>query len=164
MDDLNYLLATDLTAKAAVKEATASRFLISLRNSLQAITTEFDSTQFEFLQASPPTDTDKLIELLTSLLQRLNKDDGSINYIINVLENITTTETEVQGLPGGFVFPNTITDVIKIRYNDTRKIIRFTGLMTDAERTTLLTDASLAIITGIPAYQKLLKNCINNPG
>ena len=163
MDELNYLLTADLTATAAAQESVASRFLISLRNSLQAVTAEFDPTQFEFLQAIPLTDTDKLIELLTSLLQRLNKDDGSINYILNVLENIATTQTEVQGLPGGFTFPNTISDVIKVQYNDTTKLIRFTGLMTDAERTTLLTDASLAAVTGIAAYQEAIEALYQQP-
>ncbi|MEM9546242.1 MAG: neuraminidase-like domain-containing protein [Bacteroidota bacterium] len=157
MDELNYVLTADLTAKVAAKESVASRFLISLRNSLQEVTAEFDPTQYEFLQASPLSDTDQLVELLTSLLQKLNKDDGSINYILNVFENIATSETEVLGLPGGFEFPNAISDVIKIRYNDTTKILRFTGLMTDAERITLLTDASLAAVTGIAAYQEAIE-------
>ncbi|GAA0193468.1 hypothetical protein GCM10009122_56400 [Fulvivirga kasyanovii] len=163
MDDLDYLLAANLTAKVAAKEATAGRFLISLRSSLQEITAEFDPDQYEILQGSPPTATDKLVELLTSLLQRLNKDDGSINYILNVFENIATTETGVQGLPGGFDFPNIVSDVINIRYNDTTKVMRFAGLMTDAERNTLLTDPSLAAVTVIAAYQEAIEELYQQP-
>lgn len=163
MDDLNYLLTADFSAKASIKEAVAGRFLLTLRNSLQTISAEFDPAQYEFLQASPPSDTDKFEELLTTLLQRLGKDDGSINYIKNVLENTASTESKVEGLPANFDFPPTISNVIKIRYNDTSKMIRFTGLMTNAERNKLLNDATLAAVTGIPAYQEVIEELYQQP-
>ncbi len=157
IDDLNYILSSDLESKAAFKEAGVSRFLTSLRNSLKETSANFDASQYEFLQEVPPSDSEKLADLLISLLQKLNVSDGSSNYILNVLENIATTEAEVQGLPGGFEFPVGISDVIKIGYNNDTKIIRFTGTMTDAERNTLLTDGSLAAVTGILAYQEIIE-------
>ncbi|QCK15290.1 neuraminidase-like domain-containing protein [Mangrovivirga cuniculi] len=163
IDDLNYLMTADLSAKVAPMEATAAGFLLSLRNSLQEKISEFDPNQYEFLQHSPPTDTDNLIELLTSLLQRLNKEDSDINYILNILENTATTETAVQGLPGGFEFPNSISDLIKIQYNDTTKIIRFTGLMTDDEKNTLLTDGALAAVKDLTTYQEAIEELYQQP-
>ncbi|MEM8999770.1 MAG: neuraminidase-like domain-containing protein [Bacteroidota bacterium] len=156
IDTLNYVLTADMEASAASNESAAARFLMALRNSLQDIADRFDPAQYEFLQASPPADTDSLTALLISLLQLLNKDDQAINYILNVLENTATTETEVQALPAAFEFPNAISSAIKIRYNDTTKLMRFTGLMTDVERNTLLNDSSLASVTGIPAYQQAI--------
>ena len=163
IDELNYILSADLTAKSAYKEAAASRALMALRTALQAVAKEFDSARYEFLQTVPPKDTDKLTDLITALLQRLHKDDRSINYILNVLENIATTETAVQGLPGGFEFPTTISGTIRVYYNDDTKMMRFTGLMTDAERNTLLNHASLAAVTGIPAYQEAIEELYQQP-
>ena len=61
------------------------------------------------------------------------------------------------GLPPGFDFPPAIKNAIRIRYDEPAETLRFTGLMTAAERTTLLTDPSLAAVTGIAAYQEAIE-------
>ena len=76
-DELNWLLAADRSAKAAVKETDAARFLAALRKELQAIQAEYDPAQYDFLTAMPPTDVDGLTALLTSLLQKLNRDEAA---------------------------------------------------------------------------------------
>ena len=55
-DELNWLLSADRSAKAAVKEADAARFLAALRKELQAIQAEYDPGQYDFLTVRrPPT-------------------------------------------------------------------------------------------------------------
>ena len=44
-----------------------------------------------------------------------------------------------------------------------RSTLRFTGLMTGAEQTTLLTDPSLAAVTGIAAYKRRLMTFFTRP-
>ena len=69
----------------------------------------------------------------------------------------------VTSLPAGFTFPAAITGTphhIPIRYEP---VLRFTGLMTAAQRTTLLTDPSLAAVTGIAAYQEAIEEFFTRP-
>ncbi|MDZ8263102.1 neuraminidase-like domain-containing protein [Nostoc sp. ChiQUE01b] len=166
-DELNWLLAADRTAKAALKEADVARFLLALRKELQRIKAEYDPTQYDFLTTTPPTDVDSLTTLLTSLLQKLNRDEASIQFFLATLRDEVNQEAIVAGLPIGFTFPATITDPppntippIPIRYEP---VLRFSGTMTDTQRTTLLTDALLAAVTGIPAYQQAIQTLFEQP-
>jgi hypothetical protein len=66
-------------------------------------------------------------------------------------------------LPTGFVFPAAITGApnkIPIRYDTT---LRYTGVMTDAQLTTLTTDPSLAAINGIAAYKSAVEEFHRQP-
>lgn len=163
MDELDYLLGANLEAKSAPTTATASSFLTSLRTSLQAIQAEFDPNQFEFLQESPPNNVEALSDLLIRLLQQLNRDDQSINYILNILENTANTSLSVEGLPGNFEFPDSISDNISISYSSATQVMRFTGMMTNTERNTLLNDAALAAVTGIASYQAAIEQLYQQP-
>ncbi len=162
-DELNWLLAADRTAKSAAKETDAARFLIGLRNELQEIQGEFDPAQYDFLTASTPTDSVSLTELLTSLLQQLNRDEAASQFVIAVLRDEVSLNTTVAGLPQGFDFPPPIKNAIRVRYDEPAETLRFTGLMTTAERTTLLTDPSLAAVTGIAAYQEAIGELFDVP-
>lgn len=162
-DELNWLLAADRMAKAAVKEAEAARFLAALRKELQAIRDDNDPAQFDFLNVLPPTDVESLSALLTSLLQRLNRDEAQAQFFISTLADEASQERTVAGLPAGFDFPLAISSAIRIRYDEPTTTLRFTGLMTAAERTTLLTDASLAAVTVLPAYQQAIEDLFSRP-
>jgi len=66
-------------------------------------------------------------------------------------------------LPAGFVFPATITGApnnIPIQYYPA---LRFTGLMTPVQQTTLLIDPSLAAATGIATYQQAINDFFTRP-
>ncbi|HUG67047.1 MAG TPA: neuraminidase-like domain-containing protein [Pirellulaceae bacterium] len=156
-DELNWILAADRSAKAATKESDASRFLLTLRKDLQAIQSEHDPAQFDFLTAAPPTDIESLESLLTSLLQKLNRDEAAPQFFIATLRDEVGLETTAAGLPPGFDFPAAIKSSIRVRYHEPTTTLRFTGLMTAAEQATLLTDASLAAVTGIAAYQDAIE-------
>lgn len=162
-DELNWLLAGDCSAKAATKETDAIRFLTALRQELQAINAENDPNQYAFLTNTPPTDVDSLTILLTTLLQKLNRDEASTQFFIATLRNEVRLETTVTGLPPSFDFPEAIKTSARISYDQSTKILRFTGLMTSDQRTTLLTDASLASLTGIPAYQAGINEFFDKP-
>lgn len=162
-DELNWLLAADRSAKAATKENDAVRFLTALRKDLQAIQVEFDPGQYDFLTVAPPIDLDGLTALLTSLLQKLNRDEAAAQFFIAILRDEVAQETVVAGLPAGFDFPAVIRNVIRIRYDETTTTLRFNGLMTAVERTTLLTDASLAAVTGIASYQEAIEGFFTSP-
>jgi hypothetical protein len=158
-DELNWLLAGDRTAKSALKETDAAQFLDALRQELQAIKAEYDPTQYGFLTVTPPTDVDGLMALLTSLLQKLNRSEAEVSSFLAILRGGVLLEASVQGLPSGFTFPAAIVSEpnhIPIQY-EPNKILRFSGLMTDAQRQILLSDASLAAeVKDNPSYQNAI--------
>ncbi|MBC7900712.1 MAG: hypothetical protein H7070_11745, partial [Saprospiraceae bacterium] len=160
-DEANWLLAADRTAKAAVKESDAVRFLAALRKELQLIQTEYSPAQYDFLTAVPPTDVDSLTALLTTLLQKLNRDDAAVQLFIAALRDEVNLETTVAGLPSGFDFPPAIKSAIRIAYEPA---IYFNTVMTAAQRTTLLTDPSLAAVTGLLTYQEAIDQLFEQPG
>lgn len=161
-DELNWLLAADRSAKAAAKETDAARFLATLRTELQAIRKEYDSAGYDFLE--PPADLDRLTALLTSLLQQLDRNEAGAQFFVDTLRDEITQETAVPGLPAGFTLPAAITGApnnIRIRYEP---VLEFGGVMTAAQRTILLTDASLAAVTGMPSYQQAIQDLFDKPG
>jgi DNA-binding transcriptional MerR regulator len=151
LDELNWLLTGDRTAKAAPKETDATRFLTTLRQELQRIRAEYDPEQYDFLTAEPPTDMDQLTTLLTSLLQKLNRSEAEIATFLKVLRSRVMLTVPVQELPAGFVFPEEIIAApnnIPIEYDEPNRQVRFKSLMTKAQRDTLLRSDSpiLAIL------------------
>lgn len=160
-DEINWVLAADRTAKAAVKEADGTRFLAALRKELQSIRDQFDPAQFAFLNATPPTDVASLTALLTSLLQQLNRDETATQFFIDTLENDIAQEREVPTMPAGFTFPAAITASIPISFSD--GVLRFKGLMLNAQQTTLLSDPTLAAVTGIVDYQNAINEFFTRP-
>lgn len=158
-DELNWLLAGDRSAKAATKETDVIRFLTALRQGLQAIKAEYDPTQYDFLAATPPTEVDRLTALLSSLLQKLNRSEAEVTFFLATLRGSVLLEVSVQGLPPGFTFPTAIVGApnhIPIQYDEPNERLRFTGLMTDAQRNLLLTDSSLATVVNNPDYQSAI--------
>jgi len=160
-DELNWVLAADRTAVAATKETDASRFLTSLRARLQAIRTEYDPATYEFL--SPPADPDRLIALLTSLLQQLHRSETEAQFFIDVLRDEVQMEEPVAGLPPGFDFPAAIKNAIRISYDEPATKLRCTSWMTPPQRNTLLTDPTLAAVTGIASYQDAIEGFFQAP-
>ncbi len=163
-DEINWVLAADRTAKAAVKESDGMRFLAALRKELQSIRAQFNPAQFAFLNAAPPTDVDSLTALLTSLLQQLNRDETATQFFIDTLEDDILQESAISTLPAGFAFPGAITGApnnIRISYQTT---LSLSGSMTLAQRTTLLTHPSLAAVTGIVSYQDAIQKLFAQPG
>jgi receptor-binding and translocation channel-forming TcA subunit of Tc toxin/ABC toxin-like protein/neuraminidase-like protein len=160
-DELIWILDADLNAKAAVKEADATRFLAALRKELQSIRDQFDPAQFEFLTAVPPTDASSLTTLLTSLLQQLNRDETATQFFVDTLENDIAQEREIPTWPGGFVLPAPITSTIPISFSD--GVLRFKGVMLSTQQNTLLNDVSLAAVTGNVDYQNAINDFFNQP-
>jgi hypothetical protein len=158
VDELNWLLAADPSAKVAPKETDAARFLTALRKDEQGNRAAYDPAQYDYLAVA--TDVDALTGLLTTLLQRLNRDDTAVTDFLRILRGRVQLETIA--LLTGFVFPPAITAAaplgksIPIQYNT--GTFRFTGLMTDVQRTTLLTDTSLsAAVRGDTVYQSAIE-------
>lgn len=160
-DELAWRLAADRTAKSAPKEADTSRVLTALRAELQGIAKQFDPAQYTFL--TPPTDIDALTALLTTQLQRLNRDEAAAQFFIDTLRDEVRQQVAVAGLPAGFDFPAAIKNAIRVRYDEPNATLHFTGFMTTAQRATLLTDASLAAVTGIAAYQQAINDLFSAP-
>ncbi|HSD47159.1 MAG TPA: neuraminidase-like domain-containing protein, partial [Pyrinomonadaceae bacterium] len=163
-DELNWVLAADRTAKAAVKESDATRFLAALRKELQSIRDQFDPAQFTFLNAVPPTDVDSLTGLLTTLLQQLNRDEAATQFFIGALRNEIVQERAMSTWPSGFPIPGVIQGPplsIPITFQTT---LSLSGAMTTAQRNTLLNDPSLAAVTGIVSYQDAIQKLFDQPG
>jgi hypothetical protein len=161
-DQLNWLLTADRSAKAAVKEADAARFLRALRTDLQAIRAEFDPAQYEFLE--PASDVERLEGLLTGLLRQLHRTEAEARFFLETLRDEVVQEMTVVGLPARFRFPEAITGApnnIRIEY---RPVLRFAGTMTAAQRDVLLNDPSLAAVTGLASYQEGIRKLFDTPG
>lgn len=153
VDELSWLLAADRNAKAAVRESDVTKFLTGLRSTLQQIKETYRPEQYDFLSVPEPTDTAQLSALLTTLLQQLNRSEAEANLFQQVLKGPVVLESRVE-MPAGFVFPATITGApnhLPVSYSE--PTLRFQGLMTDSQRVLLLTDPSLASVTGDSAYQ-----------
>lgn len=162
VDELNWLLSADRSAKA-VNETKATQFLTTLRKDVQAIQASYDPVQYSFLTAVPPSDIDSLATLLNALLLQLNRDDAAAQFFIATLRNEVAQQQIIAGLPANFDFPPAIRSSIQIHYDADTTTLRFSGLMTPAEKTTLLTDATLASVTGIAAYQDAINGFYSAP-
>lgn len=159
-DELSWLLTADRSAKAAMKESDAARFLSGLRKALQQIQAANDPAQFDFLNVAVPTDTAQLSALLTTLLQQLNRTEAEVKFFQQTLIGAVELKAAVQGLPAGFTFPAAITGAannIPITYDEPNTTLVFKGMMTDAQRTTLLDDPSLAAVNEEPAYRNAIE-------
>ena len=148
-DELNWLLTGDRAAKSATKESDALRFLTTLRKDLQTIQAEFTVTL--------PTNTDELTALLTTLLQKLNRDEAEAAEFITIVKNgetVGSTPAELlvkfyepkfsavlTQLPASIDFVTQLPDELatKIAYDPEQRLLKFTGIMSDAEQTDLLT-------------------------
>jgi hypothetical protein len=160
-DELDWLLAGNRTAKAAVKEAAAARFLIALRKGLQAIHAEYDPAQYPLLDA--PSDEDGLAALLTSLLMKLGRDETAAQFFVDTLRDRLSQELPVPGLPQTFGFAALITgapNYIPIRYAPE---LSFGGAMTDAQKAILLDPLTVPEATQ-SSYQSAIQALFDNPG
>ena len=116
-------------------------------------------TQRSMPSSLRPRDVENLTTLLTSLLQKLNRDEAEANVFLKTLRGPVLLEADVQGLAAGFTFPAVITGApnnIPIRYE---WVLRFSGLMTAAQRTTLA-----AAVTGLPSYQQAIQDLFEQSG
>ncbi len=162
-DELNWVLAADRSAKSAVKETDAARFLAGLGKDLQVIRAEYDPAKYPFLQT--PTDADRITALLNSLLQRLNRDDAATLFFVSVLSDEVNLEARVPGLDSSFVdFESSIKKDIPIRYDKLAAKLRFRGLMTTSQRTTLLNNTGVPeVIRKSAVYQAGIEELYNVP-
>jgi len=166
-DELNWLLASDRTAKAALKETDALRFLTTLRKDLQIIQAEFTVT--------PPTDVDELTTLLTALLQQLNRNEAETQGFITIVKNgetVGATPEELlvkfyepkfsavlSKLPATIDFTAQLPQELatKITYDSEQRLLRFTGIMRDTEQTALLA------LSDDSAYVTAINSLANQP-
>ena len=161
-DQLNWLLAANATTANASQGADTTRFLRSLRSDLQATRQAFDPAQVSFLD--PPAAVEKLTDLLTSLLLQLHRDDADARLFVETVADTVKQELTVPDLPAGFDFPAAITGApngIPIRYEP---MLHFAGTMTPAQRTLLLSDPSLATVSGLASYQQAIQTLFTTPG
>ncbi|MEK6281256.1 MAG: neuraminidase-like domain-containing protein [Acidobacteriota bacterium] len=157
-DELSWLLAADRASKAAPKEADAARLLAALRNELQAIRAEHVTAQLDSLTP------DGLTTLLTTLLQKLNRDEAAAQLFVSALRGQVILEATAAGLSPDFAFPANVNGApnnIPVRSDPA---LHFSGALTEAQREVLLNDASLAAVTGLPAYQQAVDELFQWPG
>ncbi|WP_437826314.1 neuraminidase-like domain-containing protein [Sorangium sp. So ce1153] len=159
-DELNFILTADRSARSAVKEADAARFLMGLRTTLQAILKEYDPTRYQAL--NPPSDPDALATLLLSLLALLHRDEAGAQAFVDTLRDAVCLQAAAPGLPAGFDFPAAIKAAIPIRCGGAATL-HFTGLMTNAQKNELLSDPSLVAVAGIASYQAAIEELFQRP-
>jgi Tc toxin complex TcA C-terminal TcB-binding domain/Neuraminidase-like domain/Salmonella virulence plasmid 28.1kDa A protein len=155
-DTLSWLLAADRDAKSATKEQDAIRFLTAMRKDLQAIAAEHDP-------AAVPAGTAQLTTLLTSLLGKLNRDEAATSLFLRTLEGRVVLETTAEGIPAGSGLAATITGApnhIPIVYDEPSKILRVTGLLSEAQKTILVSGLVPAPVTPLQSYIDALDDLV----
>ncbi|SFU39127.1 neuraminidase-like domain-containing protein [Nitrosospira multiformis] len=153
-DELNWLLAADRDAGAATKETDARKFLATFRKQLQAVRTEYDPVQYDFL--SDPADEERLATLLVSLLQQLDRNEAETEAFLNVIRKgtpVAGTPAEMRvkfyeakfseslaRLPEAIDFAAQLPAELaaKIAYDVEQRLLRFTGIMSSDEQAALL--------------------------
>jgi hypothetical protein len=160
-DQLDWILTANRSARAATRESDATRFLSALRTGLGAIQTEYDPARYPFLD--PPSDGDRLTGLLATLLQQLHRDAAGTQLFLDTLRDGVPLAAAVTGMPANFSFPAAIGDTIRIGYDEAAGVLRFRGLMTPAERTTLLGAPSLSAVTANPSYGAAVEELFGRP-
>lgn len=147
IDQLNYILTANLSAKSAESERNVTTMLTNLRKALQGIAADNDPAKL-------PTAVDDLSALLTAKLQVAGWSAAAAQSVVDAITDRSQQRVIVATIPAGFALPNAIKAAVpRLSYDDASKAFNFTGFMTDAERNTLLNDATLAAITGDAAYQ-----------
>ena len=150
-DALSYILSANLLAKSADTERNATAMLTTLRQALQTIAADNDA-------ADLPTSIDELSTLLAAKLQVVGWPGEAAQAAVDAITGRLQARAVAPTMPAAFVFPAAITAAMPISYDDTATAITFTGFMTDAQRTTLLTDATLAAVTANADYQKAIND------
>ena len=135
VDELCWLLGADRSAKAATKEADTATFLRALRKQLQTVRATYD-------QGTPPTDVGQLDALLIRLLAELNRSDTEARSFLATLRGPVVLQSAAAGLPPTFAFPAAVS--MPITHDAAAKVLRLTGVMTDAQLTSLLDDTGPA--------------------
>ena len=150
-DELGYVLAADLTGKPVEADRTIAGTLTTLRQGLQFAAAA---------AAAPiPTDIDERIAFVAAQLQVLGWSSASVTALSALLK----PQVRAAGVPDTFAFPAAIAGAIPVAFNGETRALSFRGLMTTAQRNTLLTDTSLAAVTGIADYQSAIAALFEAP-
>ena len=150
-DELAYVLGTDLTAKAAMPEKTAAGLLAAARSAQQAAAAPFNGPA--------PAGVDVQIGAIAAMLQMLGWDAVSIT----ALQPLFKPSVRAGDVPATFGFPAAIAASIPVSFDAETRAIGFAGLMSVAQRTTLLTDPTLAAVAGLPGYQAAINQIFALP-
>lgn len=146
--ELAWLLAANRSARSAAKESDAAAFLRGLRKWLQDIRTAYDPEQYDFLVAAPPESVEPLEALVGSLLAELGRTDEEASLFLATLRGQVILESRVDVVPSGFAFAAAVTGPpasIPITHDAAGAVFRFTGVMTGAQRTSLLDNTGPSI-------------------
>ena len=123
--ELNYLLRHDYSETSGVgpTDEHLASMLSGLRDGLQKIAAELANT-------SDPTG-----EQISRNLALLNWSGAWIQQALAHLDDTLIYETALASLPQGLLFPDAVKD--RISYDAATHMLRFTGVMTTTDRTTL---------------------------
>lgn len=132
IEDLKYLLKSDLTSRSAPAEDNVTLFLANLRSELVRIYSEYDA-------GSLSVRAGELNERLSHQFQVLGWSQGDITKVLDVLNNRNIQTIHIPSLPDGTTFSSAVQD-IQISLDMNTKLLTFTGVMTDTEKTALDTE------------------------
>jgi hypothetical protein len=151
IDQLDYLLAADLSAKSAVPAKTITTTLGTLQKSLQSIAATYDPTQV-------PTDPAALGDAIAAQLQVLGWDATAAANAVAVL-NGSIQLSSVGPAISAIAFPTSA----PATFDQTTQKIYFTGVMTAAQQTALLTTATPATVLADPNYKAAINELFQLP-
>ena len=155
VDQIDWILTGNREADAADDVDEQEAVLLALRTEVQALRAAFDPAQYPELAAPTDADAPALQELFTLTLQSLGRGEDEVAFAAGAVVDTATAEAPVSGLPAGFAFDVAITSQMPISLSTDETLLRFQGVMTDAQRTVLLTNAAIpAAVRGLPSYQQ----------
>jgi hypothetical protein len=154
VEELRYLLVHDTGVKAAPSAKTINTFLAALRTEIKKINDEY----------IVPESRDGRLAAFSAQLQKLGLDEHAVASATSVMDNRNTSFVSLgTPLPAAFVFPEALAQAMNVSYDPAANQLSFTGVMTDTERNTLKTDASLTLVTPLPAWQQAVDTLYNLP-
>lgn len=151
IDQLDYLLAGNGAARAAVPEKTFTVTMTTLRSSLQAIAAAYDPSQI-------PTDLPALGDYVVGKLQLAGWDTASASAAVRVLNNTIVLKSK-----GPMVATITFPEGLQATYDPEKGDIYFTGVMTQAQKNSMLADALPAAVLANADYISAVNELFDLP-
>ncbi len=133
IEDLNYLLRHDFAATSpiAIGDEAIAVVLNSLREEVRKVSAENNFVEASSDATSATNDPNG--DLTRRKLALLNWDTALIEQLIAILNGAFTGETGLDNLAPGTVIPESLRG--RLTYDSVAKQLRFTGVMTEAEKT-----------------------------
>lgn len=134
-DEFMYLLAHDSTSKLYPQKKKLDAFITSVRTGIKKIKDSY----------AMPSTAEQVSSALSGGLQKMSLHEEAIAGLVKIFNNqYDQTYKLAAALPNNFTsFPTAVTNAMAVNYAADKLTFSFTGVMTSAQKNTLLTDPAI---------------------